>query len=203
MVLTPEQTKELKEQLKEQVKDLPPGKKEQALEQIEAMSPDALETMLMNQQQGQGGTQKGIFRMIVDGDVPSKKVADNDDAIAVVSKRAVSKGHVIIIPKIAAAEKQNLPKSSLELAKKLGERMKSKLKAKDVQIEPFQGFGEFILNVIPIYEGKTDFSKQYEVSDGEMDEVEKLLWEPKKKKIIKVKKKKAKIRVVKLKRRIP
>jgi len=94
MVLTPEQTKELKEQLKEQVKDLPPGKKEQALVQIEAMSPDALETMLMNQQQGQGGTQKGIFRMIVDGDVPSKKVADNDDAIAVVSKRIKGKMYI-------------------------------------------------------------------------------------------------------------
>jgi len=59
MVLTEEQVKELKRQLSEQIKHLPPDQKTAAEQQINGMSPDALESMLKQQmaQQKAGGGQ--------------------------------------------------------------------------------------------------------------------------------------------------
>ena len=74
MSLTPEQIAELKKQLIIQTQHLSPEQKQQALTQIENLSPEALESMI-KQQQAQPQSQqpqKGIFRAIIDKDIPSK-----------------------------------------------------------------------------------------------------------------------------------
>jgi len=208
--LTDEQIKELKGQLREQVKDMPPGQKEQALGQIESMSPEALEEMV-NQQKAQagggaaaGGPQKRIFRMIVDGEVPSKLISENKDAIAVVSKRAVSRGHVLIIPKKPAGDANSIPSGVYNLARTIGKKLGSKMKAKSCEIQSESAFGETVVNVIPVYDKPVSLnSERYEASDSEIDEVWNLLKIVKKPKVERIRVLKKNEEGLKLRRRIP
>src|SRR3989344_1684851 len=110
MALTHEQAEELKEQLREQVKDLPAQQKEAALNQIASLSTEALEAMIKQQQEraASGGSadrpQKGVFRSIVDGDIKAYVIAENKDAIAVLDIKPVSNAHIVIIPKKPVTE---------------------------------------------------------------------------------------------------
>src|SRR3989344_8766979 len=108
-MLTPEQVAELKSQLAEQIKHLPEAQRAQAQVQIDQMSPEALELMLnqqMSSQSTKAKASKSVFRMIIDGELPSKKINENKNAIAVLEIKPVSKGHVIIIPKKSVSVRQ-------------------------------------------------------------------------------------------------
>jgi histidine triad (HIT) family protein len=219
MALTPEQIQELKRQLHEQVKHLPEDQRVAADKQIDEMSGEAIEEMLNQQmaaQQGEGGQQmaspggsgeqKGIFRMLVDGDVPTKKVDENDFAIAIVSKKAISKGHLLVIPKTAKETEKDLPKSVVKLAETLAKRVKSKLKAKAVSVVVENAFGESVVDVIPQYDKEVNLqSPRYDASDEEIEEVAKKLKVVKKvkKEKIKINTKKKEDDVIKLSRRVP
>ena len=143
-MLTPEQVAELKSQLAEQIKHLPEAQRAQAQVQIDQMSPEALELMLnqqMSSQSTKAKASKSVFRMIIDGELPSKKINENKDAIAVLEIKPVSKGHVIIIPKKSVSVRQALPSRVLSFANKLSKRLKSKLKAKGVELQTENTFG--------------------------------------------------------------
>jgi histidine triad (HIT) family protein len=214
MALTPEQVKELKAQLFQQVQSMPEPQKSQAIEQINVMSAEALESMIKQQQsrQGKGGTgdedeeQKGVFRMIIDKEIPSKVVAENEDCLAVLDIKPISKGHTVIITKKQAKEEKSIPSSAFKLAKTITKNFKKKLKAKDSLVAPELKFGEYILNVIPIYDKPLSLSSPR--TDAPKEELEKTLElikviEKIKKKIQKIKIKKQKLEVVKMERRIP
>lgn len=213
MALTPEQVQELKKQLSEQIQNLPEDQKAQAQEQIDSMSPEALEGMLRQQQaqmgsgigQGSQQPQKGIFRMLVDGDIPAKKVDENKECVAVVSKRAISKGHVLVIPKKSVSDSKLLPSSAFTLAKKIARKFATKFKASGAEIQTEAAFGEVIVNVFPVYGKPVSVdSERYDASEEEMQEVyEKLriIVRPKKE-VIRTRARKES-EALKLRRRVP
>ena len=51
------------------------------------------------------------FRLIVSGEIPSYKIDENKDALAVLEINPVSKGHVILIPKKNVFESEKIPQS--------------------------------------------------------------------------------------------
>ena len=206
MPLTPEQIKELKKQLSQQIQHLPEEQRKQAQEQIDSMSHAALEAMIKQQQAHQtSGSEKGVFRMIIDGEIKAKKVNENKDAIAVLDIRPVSKGHVIVIPKKAVVSAKALPNQAFTLAKTIANKIVSKLKASSTEIQTETKFGEIIINVIPIYEQSLNISSpRYEAKEEEIEDVSKKLRVIEKPKIEKVKtEKKKETEVLKLKRRVP
>ena len=209
MVYTSEQVREVKRQILEQTRNLPPEQRNAIEEQINKMNAEQLE-MFVKQQMSQGErqeSQKGIFRMIVDGDVPSKKINENKDAVAVVSVRAVSKGHVLVIPKKPVGDANLMPSSAYNLARQVGKRIISKLNAKSNAIQTENAFGEVVINVIPIYDKPLSIvSPRYEVKENELEEIYKLLKVVKREKIKKIKISKpenTEEKILKLKRRIP
>ena len=127
-MLTPEQITELKEQLLEQIESLPPQQKAEAQKQIDEMSPEALEAMLKQQQSKE--PEKSIIRMIVDGEIPSRKVDANKNAIVVLEIRPASKGHVLVIPLRSIAPHEPIPSGIFALANKIAKRIKVKSKPK-------------------------------------------------------------------------
>ncbi|MBU0906576.1 MAG: HIT domain-containing protein [Nanoarchaeota archaeon] len=211
-MLSQENIQLARKQLSEQVEKMPEGpQKEAARAQLAGMSDEAISAMV---EQQQGGAQQGagkaqeqrsVFRMIADGSIPSKKVDENKEAIAVVSIRPVSKGHVIVIPRKIARDSNELPSSVLGLAKKLAKKMVSRLQAARTEIQTSSAFDETIVNIIPVYDKRVDVnSPSYEAGDQELEEVYDLLKVVKKpkKEIIRTRKKKEE-KVVKLKRRVP
>ncbi len=154
MPLTPEQIEEIKAQLREQVQHLPSQQKQAALLQIEQMSPEALESLVQQQQSKNqsGKEEKTIFRMIVDSDIPTVKIDENRYALAVLDINPISKAHIIIIPKKPVSDSKSLPTQSFSLAKKLAKKIELKFKAHSIDIITEKKFNEFIINLLPSYD---------------------------------------------------
>lgn len=201
MVLTKEQIKELKSQLLNQTQHLSPEQKSQAEEQIHSMSPESLELMLKQQ-----SSQQKIFRMLVEKQIPSVSLGENEKAIAILSTKAISKGHTLIIPKSPITNEKDIPKEAHTLSEIISKKLIFSLKASSTSIIPEKNFGEIIINIIPIYGSPLTLqSLRKEVSLEELEKikteinVEKIISAPQQIKI----KKKPKNEIVKLKRRVP
>lgn len=201
MALTQEQIKELKEQLAEQIKNLPEEQKSSAQSQIDSMSSEALESMLKQQQ-----SQVKIFRKIISKEIPSKIIKENDDAIAVLEIRPISKGHSLIIPKNEIKDAKELSPKTIELSQEISKEIQEKLNPKSIEIQTENKFGEIIINIIPIYDEKLDiFSDRIESTESELDKTyQEITSEKEKKKSEKSEKKKElPSETIKLKRRVP
>ena len=213
MQLSDDELKLARQQLQVQIDGLSDGQQRaMAQEQLDSMSDEAIEEMVLQQreQHSQGNQpkqpQKGIFRMIVDGDVPSKKINENKDSVAVVSVRAVSKGHCLVIPKKPVGDANLMSSSVFSLAKSVAKKIVSKFGAKSTEIQTESAFGEVVINVIPVYSGNESLkSPRYEVSEEELEETWKALRVVKKPKVKKVRPvvKNQEEKVLKLTRRVP
>lgn len=202
-MLTPNQITELKHQLSQQIQHLAPDEREEAQQQIDEMSVDALELMLKQQQSK--NSDKNVLRMILEGSLPSKKIDENKSAIAVLDIKPVSKGHTIIIPKDAVTSKTALPTQVFTLAKKIAKRMKKKWKLSGVEIQTETKFGEQIVNVIPFQEKPLSItSPRMQPSEEELKQVQVLLAaKPRTKRIKKQPVQQISENRIRLKRRIP
>ena len=203
MPLTQEQVQQLKSQLREQIKSLPEDQKKEAEAQIDEMSDEAIEEMLNNQKK----SQKPIFRSIIEGEIPSKKVDENKIAIAVLDTKPISRGHSIIIPKKEVKDGKDIPPQAFSLAKKLAKRISNKLKALSTEIQTEFKFGEIIINIIPVYDKPVSLNSQrQEVPEPQLTELAQLIKAKQKSKVIKIKTQKteaSKSTLQKIPRRIP
>ncbi|OIO81478.1 hypothetical protein AUJ84_00875 [Candidatus Pacearchaeota archaeon CG1_02_32_132] len=202
MTLTSEQIKELKKQLSEQIKHLPPEEKTEAQKQIDEMSSQALETMLKQQQSA-----SSIFRKIVSKEIPSKIIDESPDALAVLEIRPISKGHIIVIPKKAISEAKDVSKKILDFSQKIADKLSKTLKIEKIEIQSSSQLGEVIINLIPIYDKPLDInSPRIQEAEEELEKIHtKIISFKEIKKETKVVKKpvKKKIHILKIKRRIP
>jgi len=194
MALSQEQIQELKKQLSEQIENLPEEQRISAQSQIDTMSSEALESMLKQQQ-----AQVKIFRKIVSKEIPSRIIEENEEALAVLEIRPISKGHSIIISKSEISDAKDLSPKTIELSQKISSKLKEKLNSVSVEIQTENKFGEVIINLIPIYDKKLDISSErMEPSESELDKTYQ--------EIIKEKEKPAEKKeseTIKLKRKIP
>ena len=97
-----------------------------------------------------------IFVLLSLKKIPSYKISENESAVAVLEINPVSRGHIIIIPKVHV---QEISKETQDFAKELSLKLKEKLSAKEMQIEESEMFGHKIINIVPIYDDKTSMEK--------------------------------------------
>ncbi|MEK6893787.1 MAG: HIT domain-containing protein [Nanoarchaeota archaeon] len=203
MSLTQEQVKELKAQLSEQIQHLQEPQKSQAQKQIDDLSAEALEDLVRQQQERSSGTEKTIYRMIVDGEVAAVKAGENSSALAVLEINPISKGHMLIIPKEIVQDKE-IPKEAQELAESLSKKIVRELGAKKVEIISETKFGEKIINLIPIYDAPLTLKSPRKKASKE--ELEKIIIElnpVRKPEPIIMKEKPAQLESLKQKRKVP
>ena len=201
MPLTQEQVSQLKSQLREQIKKLPDDQRKEAEKQIDEMSDEAIEEMLEQQKK----PQKPVYRAIVEGEIPSKKISEDKFSIAVLDIRPISKGHVIIIPKKPVKKSSEIPSQSFNLAKRISKKIIAKLKATGAEIQTQFQFDELIINIIPVYDKPISLnSPRTEAKEKELEEIKNLLETKPKKKIVKLSSAQKKTsNLPQLKRRIP
>src|SRR3989338_82768 len=200
MTLTKEQISELKKQLHSQISKMPENERKEAEAQIENLSDEAIESMLEQQK----GSQKQIFREIISGNIPSKKVDENPSAIAVLEIKPISKGHTIIIPKEKMTNIDKIPTEIAILIDKTSKKIVEKLKAKNIKVAPELKFGEVIINLIPIYDKELSLeSKRSNPSEEELESLEKELKKEKKQEIKQEEPVKEKEPIKKFPKRIP
>jgi len=145
MTLTQEQIKKLKQHLSKQIQHLPLEQKKQAQSQIDSMSPQALETMLKQEQA------QSPFRAIVSKKLPSTILEENEDAIAVLEINPISEGHTLIIPKKQITDKNKVPQTIKKFTEKISSQIQSSLEAKKIHSISELKFGEIIIDIIPEY----------------------------------------------------
>ncbi len=72
-----------------------------------------------------------VFTKIIQGELPSHKVYEDDATIAIVPLHPIAKGHVLVIPKIQVDEFFDLPdadyRALMAAVKKVAKRMKTVL----------------------------------------------------------------------------
>lgn len=201
-MISNEQVNQIKQQIFSQIEtNLPDDQKQAAKEKIASMSTDEIEEFLKQNQQAQQGQNQGqsqsqgqqcVFCSIVKGDMPSYKIQENKDNIAVLEINPISKGHVIIIPKKHVSSAKDFPKSIQTLAKDVEKTLKSKLKPKKILIKSSNLFGHEILNVIPVYKDETLESQRSQANKDGLEKLLKQLYKEEKKKKEVIKKSKPK-----------
>ncbi len=185
MALTHEQAENIKKQLMPQIEKLPQENKEQIKEYIKQLNPEQLEEFLKQNKiqissegnlaqstapgTDQQTSEKPIFQSIVEGEIPSYKIDENNKAIAILEINPLSKGHSIILPKENTGI-EKISKSALSLAQKIAKKIKTKLKPQDIKIETssFQDYP--MINIIPIYKD-TQLEKKKE-SEQELEKLQ-------------------------------
>ncbi len=205
MALTSEEINEVKKQLYAQVAHLHPDQRAKAEKQINELTPEAIEELVNEQRtQGRAGS-KTIFRMLVDKEVDSVRIGEDDSAIAVLEINPASEGHTLIIPKEAITDQKEMPQKVLLFGQKMVIKLMEGLSAKSVEMQSEVKFGEKILNLIPVYNGPLTLnSPRKKAEKTELESVAKKLEPKPKKEVIKIETKKSSENpVVKLKRRVP
>lgn len=170
-MLTEEQIKEIKEQLFKQIEKFPEEQGETARQQIESMDASQLEEFLeKNKLIKQSAC---IFCAIIKGETTSYKIAENNDAIAVLDINPISQGHCLVIPK----EHKTIEETEevLKLAKEVSKKIKKESGAEDVKIESSSVQGHGIINLIPLYKNKKLERKK--ASEEELKSLQKKLKE--------------------------
>lgn len=192
MEITQEKIQELKKQILEQINStFPEDKKQAAIEQIQAMNQEQFIDFLnqnklvqtkedsdsskKNLNQGYSEKQETPFRQIIQGKIPSYKIDENKECIAVLEINPISPGHCIIIPKNPVHEPSNIPQQCFSLAKKISKKLKTKFKPKDVLITSSSVLGEIILDVIPQYENESLGSQRTQAKKEELETLQKAL----------------------------
>ncbi len=198
MNLSKEQISQLKKQLLEQIKHLPENQRKEAEKQIENLSDKAVEEMLESQNENQ----VEIFREIISGKIPSKKIDENSSAIAVLEIKPISKGHILVIPKEKLKDIDKVPSEIAILIDKISKLLVEKLKPRDVKIIPELKMGEVIINIIPVYDKELSLeSKRSIIPEEELNKITEILH--KKQEIQEVKSEAKKEELKRFPRRIP
>ncbi len=175
-----EQINQLKENIIKQVQQQEGSQeqKDEFIQKIKSMNNDEFISFLKQQgiikdeNSSQGDGQKCIFCSIVFGDVPSRKIAENEKAIAVLEINPMTKGHAIIIPKEHTEETIN---EVADLAEKIKGKITKELNPKEIKVESSVLFGHQVANIIPIYENTPKQPQKKQASEEELNELEKKL----------------------------
>src|SRR3972149_3152443 len=175
-MLSEEQAAVVKKQLMEHIeRSFPDEKKQYAKEQVEHMSSKELEDFLAKNNLISGQDSQCIFCSIVLGNIPSHRIDENSEAIAVLEINPISKGHSLIILKKHLKEGAEVPKEAENLAKKVAKRIKSKLRPKRIDTLSSTAFGHSVINILPVYSDETMNSRRQPAKKDYLDETEKLL----------------------------
>jgi len=114
---------------------------------------------------------KCIFCAIVSKEIPSIKLAENEDAIAILEINPISEGHAIIIPKKHIKSEREISKKTKELAEFISNQIQTRLNPRKVEILSSNIMGHEILNILPIYKEENLNSERKKKT---LEELEKL-----------------------------
>ncbi len=106
---------------------------------------------------------KDVFCRIIEGELPSSKVYEDDDVLAILDVSPVAKGHCLVMPKKHYRDYLSTPKDTLhkvmDVAQRIGQAEVSVLGAKGINIltnvgeMAGQSVPHFHVHVIPRYLG--------------------------------------------------
>lgn len=155
MAFSPEQLSEVKKQIINQINStFPEDKKAESISRIEAMNDSELISFLeqnnLIRDESGNPVESGncVFCSIISGEIPSTKIKESENSIAILELNPLSEGHTLIMPKKHQSE---IPEETKKLAEEIKKILKESLNPKDVLLEQGEFFGHAMINAVPIY----------------------------------------------------
>ena len=110
-----------------------------------------------------------IFCKIINGEIPSKKIYEDNEVIVIMDVNPRANGHLLVIPKEHYKDlldiKQDTLNHILEVAKEMSKLLIEKLDCKGITLEQNNGINQevkhFHLHIIPAY----DKQEQLEIDE--------------------------------------
>lgn len=177
MELTEEQAEKVKEQLFKQLENFPEDKREEIKQAVEAMSLEEFEEFLKQNELLSEKPKECIFCSIIEGKIPSHKIDEDKENLAILEINPLSKAHVLIVPK---KHQEKVSESTLNLAKIIAKKIKEKLNPKEIKISETKIMDHSLVEVIPLFGNET---KKYKATPNELADIQKLLTEKPKQEI--------------------
>jgi len=214
MALTDEQAKQIKEQIFKQLESFPEDKREEARNHIDSLNNEQLEEFIIKNNLikkggsgGEGNENSCIMCLISEKKINSLPVYEDKDYLAVLEINPVSEGHTIIIPKKHIEKIKEIPKTVEKVVENISKQLEKKLKAKEIKILSSDELGHAVINLIPIYEGKS-MGKKIKAKEEDLRKIREKIGEIKEEKETKKEEKTEEIKlkpkeIIKLSRRIP
>ena len=123
--------------------------------------------------------EKDVFCRIIDGEIPSYRLYEDDDVIAILDTSQVTKGHTLVISKkhyenFLATPKEVMHKV-MDVAQRIGQAQITTLNAKGVNIltncypEAGQTVMHFHVHVIPRYEKNDGFCLEMKENEDDLN----------------------------------
>ncbi len=171
--LSSEQADQIKQHLLTQLNSFPEDKQEQIKQQILSMTVEDVEEFVKENQLDH--LQQCVFCSIAEGKLPSYKIDENAENIAVLEINPLTKGHTLIIPKEHAPKNAT---SAKELAKKVSERIKFFLKPKTFKINSLKIMDHPVIEIIPVYGEDLSKLQKVKASEEELSNLQSELIKP-------------------------
>lgn len=169
-----EQIEKIKEQLIEEIeKKFPEDKKEFAKKEVQKMNEEELMTFL--KENNLISEQKEcLFCSISRGEIPSVKIEEDENTIAILELNPISKGHTLIIPKKHLTKPEEIDKEIKSFSQKVATKLK-KLNPKEILVSTANIAGHEVINLIPKYENENEKSPRKKATNEELIETAKQL----------------------------
>jgi len=174
MNLNPEQLKQIKEQLIDQINtSFPEERKQETIDQINNMNDSQLidflkQNNLLSQKESNS---QCIFCSLVFGELHSTKIGENEKAIAILELNPISKGHTIVIPKEHLSNPEMIPTEVKSLAIQIGEKIKETFNPKKVELITSKTMNHLAINILPIYNEETINSERNPKTPEELQKI--------------------------------
>lgn len=174
-MITPEQAEQIKQELLTQLGNFPADQRDMIKKKVMSMTQAEVENFVKQNQlthlDKEAPKQQCVFCSIVEGKIPSYKLEETKDNIAILEINPLSKGHALVVPR-KHLEVSKIPSSAFILAKKIATRIESKFKPKEIKISSQNMFGHALLEILPIYGDETE---RHKASTEELIELRVLL----------------------------
>lgn len=171
--LSSEQAEQIKQHLLTQLANFPEDKRDQIKQQILSMTVEDVEEFVNENQLDH--LQECVFCSIAQGKIPSYKIDENQENIAVLEINPLTKGHTLIVPKEHAPKNADSAKA---LAKKVSEKIKIVLKPKTFKINSIKIMEHPLLEIIPVYDEDLGKLQKSRASEEQLSNLQSELTKP-------------------------
>ena len=123
--------------------------------------------------------EKDVFCKIIDGEIPSYKLYEDDDVLAILDISQVTKGHTLVMPKKHYDNFLSTPKEIMhkvmDVAQRIGQAQITVLGAKGVNIlmNCYEVAGQTVMHyhvhVVPRYSAKEGFELTFKENTGDLN----------------------------------
>jgi hypothetical protein len=96
-----------------------------------------------------------IFCSMVNGQIPTTNIAENEDAIAILELNPISQGHSLIIPREHLESEDLLSATTKDLANQVAEQLRKAFIAQRVDQIPANVMGHQVINLLPVFSNET------------------------------------------------